>query len=76
MQISGYMKGRYKATWKVDIRLPGKGSSNSHGARPKLPWREALSLHFPVAGLHLHRRDAEAQVLLFSVAADLEAQVR
>ena len=28
--------GRYKATWerKVDIRLPGKGNSSSHGARP------------------------------------------
>ena len=23
-----------KATWKEDIRLPGKGISNSHGARP------------------------------------------
>ena len=21
-------------TWKVDVRLPGKGNSNSHGARP------------------------------------------
>jgi len=21
-------------TWKVDVRLPGKGDSNSHGARP------------------------------------------
>ena len=20
--------------WKVDVRLPGKGNSNSHGARP------------------------------------------
>jgi hypothetical protein len=22
------------ATWEVDVRLPGKGNSNSHGARP------------------------------------------
>ena len=22
--------------WKVDVRLPGKGNSNSHGARPVL----------------------------------------
>ena len=26
---------------KVDIRLPEKGNSNSPGARPVLPWREA-----------------------------------
>ena len=26
--------GRCKATWKVHVRLPGKGISNSHSARP------------------------------------------
>ena len=29
-QLDGCKPG----TWKVDVRLPGKGNSNSHGARP------------------------------------------
>ena len=28
------VSGKRKGMMKVDIRLPGKGNSNSHGARP------------------------------------------
>jgi len=48
---------------KVDVRLPGKGNSNSHGARPvhliikMIQWKNSLSdverrgLRCPLAGL-------------------------
>jgi len=29
-----HLEGSYQFTREVDIRLPGKGNSNSHGARP------------------------------------------
>ena len=29
-----FLRGVSQVTRKVDIRLPGKGDSNSHGARP------------------------------------------
>ena len=43
---------RVQGAWSVDVRLPGKGNSNSHGARPvhltittiKWIWTSRLSL--------------------------------
>ena len=34
LRLEAVMNGSLNSTRKVDIRLPEKGSSNSHGARP------------------------------------------
>jgi len=47
------VSGGFEWPWKVDVTLPGKGNSNSHGARPvhqmismiKLIQTSRLSIH-------------------------------
>ena len=47
--------------WKVDVRLPGKGNSNSHGARPvhliitMIKWIRTSRLSIKTLSLSLYR---------------------